>query len=150
MWGIAGIAPLILNLGNRRRWITRLTHRLLFPRRSGPILNVKLRGPYRRSEHCLSRKSNHDYSVVQAIAQALHGLSCSDSHHCSSKDKILRGRVFALWAWVFLGVKRPGHEPDYLSPLSTEVKNGWSYTSARLLCPHVVHKATLQLLYWRE
>jgi hypothetical protein len=28
-----------------------------------------------------------------------------------------------------LVLKRPGHESDYLSPSSAEVKNAWSYTS---------------------
>jgi hypothetical protein len=28
-----------------------------------------------------------------------------------------------------LGIKRPGHEADYLLPSSAEVKNAWSYSS---------------------
>ena len=35
---------------------------------------------------------------------------------------------------VFLGVKRPGREPDQSPPSSTELKSEWSYTSAVPVC----------------
>jgi len=34
--------------------------------------------------------------------------------------------------WV-MGVMQPGHEADHSPPLSSEVKNAWSYTST----PHI-------------
>jgi hypothetical protein len=36
IWGSEGIAPRILNLGTRRRWVVRFTPRPLYPRRKNP------------------------------------------------------------------------------------------------------------------
>jgi len=36
------------------------------------------------------------------------------------------------------GIKRPGHEAGHSLPTSTEVKNGWSYTTTTPIRPHGV------------
>jgi len=57
------------------------------------------------------------------------------------------------WVWVSgwvlsVGVKWLGREPDRSPFFVAKVKNGWSYTSAPLICCHVPHRDNSRFGQW--
>jgi hypothetical protein len=75
-WGSGGIAPRILDLGTRWRWVVRFTPRPLYPQRKRPgyPLDRRLGGPQSRSgcggeEKNSQPLSGFEPSIIQPIAQ---------------------------------------------------------------------------------
>jgi hypothetical protein len=77
-WGSWGIAPRILDLGTRRRWVVGFTPRPLYPKEKSPWfpLDSRLGGPQSRSRHGGEeknsqphRESNSKTPIVQPVAQ---------------------------------------------------------------------------------
>jgi hypothetical protein len=69
-----GIAPLILNLGIRRKWIVNFTHQPPYPRRKCPRYQFhrRLGGPQNRSWRCGEYKRRSPLPLIEP-----HFLSCS-------------------------------------------------------------------------
>jgi hypothetical protein len=74
--GIGGIAPLILDLGTRWRWVVSLTPRPLYPQRESPWypLDRRLGGPQSLSGRGGGEKNSQplpglDPPIIQPVAQ---------------------------------------------------------------------------------
>jgi hypothetical protein len=128
-WWNGGIAPRIINLGNRWRWVVSFVFRqLCLPKIMG-VRICEAQFVYRLAMGYVAEKSGFDSRQEQYIFLFSTALTQALGHTPSPIQ------------WVpgspYLGVMRSGCEFDHPPPSSAEVKNAWSYisTSTRL---HVV------------
>jgi hypothetical protein len=75
-WGSGGIAPLILDLGTRWRWVVSFTPRPLYPQGKSPWypLNRRLGGPQSRSRRGGEEKNSQplpglEHPIIQPVSQ---------------------------------------------------------------------------------
>jgi hypothetical protein len=72
-WGSGGVAPRILNLGARWRWVVSFMTHTLYVRRNNPRypLDRRLCGPQSRSGRGGEEKSSHPLPALQAHVQII-------------------------------------------------------------------------------
>jgi hypothetical protein len=151
-WGSGGIAPHILDLGTRWRWVFSFTARPLYLQGKSPWYpwDRRLGGPQRRSGRGGEEKNSQPPPGIEAKRTFV---DCSANivtklwaRWPGFNSRQGAGFLFFVTAsrpalrstkrpirWVFgavsPGVKWSGREYDHLPLSSADVKSAWSYTS---------------------
>jgi hypothetical protein len=93
-WGSEGIAPLILDLGTRWRWVVSFTTRLLYPQGNSPRypLDRRLGRPQSRSGRGGEQKNSQPLTgleppIIQPTAQRYTAELCRLLRESKAKEK---------------------------------------------------------------
>jgi hypothetical protein len=108
-WGSGGVAPRILDVGTRLRWVLSFTHRPLYPQAKSPWypLDTRLGGPQSRSgrgdeEQNFQPLPGLEPPIIQPVAQRY-----------TSELFRLRGTFWDLIKSVLLIVSKTGLAQNY-------------------------------------
>jgi len=128
-WGSGGIAPRILHLGTRWRWVVSFTPRPLYPhgKRSWYTLDRRLGGPESRSGHGVEEKNSQGMLCECSIQESQKYIS-SYIKELTSSCLYMLAYLYFITPYIALNTDALCLKSDSLSCFGSEVvyMSAWS------------------------